>query len=177
MHQVVDRQGASSTDPSHRPASNQSDATTSARCNWDQARAELTGLPDGGLNVAFEALDRHLLDGLADQTALRWIGPDGDRRDFSYRDLAQATSRFAHLLRQLGVQPGERVSSLLGRVPELYVTALGTLKAGCVFLPLFSVFGPEPAQAPCWNNRPSLMPSPSAWRTRPWASWSKDWSR
>jgi len=75
------------------------------------------------------------------------------------------------------VQPGERVSSLLGRVPELYVTALGTLKAGCVFSPLFLVFGPEPAQAPCWNNRPSLMPSPSAWRTRPWASWSKDWSR
>jgi acetyl-CoA synthetase len=137
----------STTDPSRQPASNQSDPITSRRCDWNQARAELTGLPGGGLNIAYEALDRHLHDGHAEQTALCWIGPDGEQRDFSYRDLAQATSRFAHLLRQLDVKPGERVFSLLGRIPELYVTALGTLKAGCVFSPLFSVFGPEPAQA------------------------------
>jgi acetyl-CoA synthetase len=42
------------------------------------------------------------------------------------------------------VEPGERVFALAGRIPELYVAALGTLKAGCVFSPLFSAFGPEP---------------------------------
>ncbi|KAA6186005.1 acetate--CoA ligase [Thiohalocapsa marina] len=122
-------------------------AATRATFHWDQARAALHGLPDGGLNIAFEALDAHLDTDRADQLALRWLGRDGQVRDFSYRQLAALASRFAHLLQRLGVAPGERVFSLLGRVPELYVTALGTLKAGRVFSPLFSAFGPEPVRA------------------------------
>jgi acetyl-CoA synthetase len=119
---------------------------------WDRARVALRGLPNGGLNIAFEAVDRHLDDGLADKVAIRWIARDpkiGTQgvRDFSYRELAALTSRFANLLERLGVAPGERVFSLLGRVPELYVSALGTLKAGRVFSPLFSAFGPEPVKA------------------------------
>ncbi|KAB2839841.1 acetate--CoA ligase, partial [bacterium] len=50
------------------------------------------------------------------------------------------------LLGHLGLRKGDRVFGLLGRVPELYVTALGALKAGAVFCPLFSAFGPEPIQ-------------------------------
>ena len=115
--------------------------------SWDEARAALTGLPDGGLNIAFEAVDRHLTDGLADKVAIRWLAKDLTQRDISYRELAALTSRFAHLLQRLDVAPGERVFSLLGRVPELYVAALGTLKAGRVFSPLFSAFGPEPVRS------------------------------
>ena len=48
------------------------------------------------------------------------------------------------MLADLGVGPGDRVMSLLGRQPEQYVAALGTLKARAVFSPLFSSFGPEP---------------------------------
>ena len=115
--------------------------------SWAEARAALTGIPGGGLNIAFEAVDRHLDDGRADQVAIRWLARDLTRRDISYRELAALTSRFAHLLERLGVARGERVFSLLGRVPELYVAALGTLKAGRVFSPLFSVFGPEPVRS------------------------------
>ena len=43
-----------------------------------------------------------------------------------------------------GVQKGDRVSVLAGRIPELYIAALGTLKNVSVFCPLFSAFGPEP---------------------------------
>ena len=57
-----------------------------------------------------------------------------------------ATARFANALEGLGVERGTRVFCLLGRVPELYVAALGTLKRGAVFAPLFSAFGPEPIQ-------------------------------
>jgi len=114
---------------------------------WEQARAELQGLPGGGLNIAHEALDRHLSDGLADKTAIRWLSKEGSVRDFSYRQLSGACDRFARLLQRLGVAEGERVFSLLGRVPQLYIAALGTLKAGRVFAPLFSAFGPEPVQA------------------------------
>ncbi|NEV60795.1 acetate--CoA ligase [Thiorhodococcus minor] len=130
------------------PAPNLDDyETADAGFSWQRARAALTGLPGGGLNIAFEAVDRHLDDGLADKVAIRWLGKDLTQRDIRYRELAALTSNFAHLLERLGVAPGERVFSLLGRVPELYVAALGTLKAGRVFSPLFSAFGPEPIKA------------------------------
>ena len=51
------------------------------------------------------------------------------------------------MLRRLGVGAGERVYVLTGRIPELYVAALGTLKNRSVFCPLFSAFGPEPIRA------------------------------
>ncbi len=47
----------------------------------------------------------------------------------------------------LGVRPGDRVFVLTGRIPELYVAALGTLESRAVFCPLFSAFGPEPLRA------------------------------
>ncbi|MEI7465553.1 MAG: acetate--CoA ligase [Burkholderiales bacterium] len=120
-----------------------------AAFSWTQERARLSGLPGGGLNIAHEAVDRHLGGAHAERTAVRWIGKSGARRDLSYRELAAATSRFANALHSLGVQPGERVFVLMGRVPELYVAVLGALKAGCVVTPLFSAFGPEPIATRC----------------------------
>jgi len=115
--------------------------------SWEQARRELTGLPDGGgLNIGYEAVDRHATGPRAPVAALRWIDRDGVAHDASYRELAARTSRFANVLTTLGVQPGERVFTLLGRVPALYVAVLGTLKARCVLSPLFSAFGPEPVR-------------------------------
>jgi acetyl-CoA synthetase len=120
-----------------------------AAFSWEREREQLAGLPGGGLNIAHEAVDRHLGSARAERTAIRWIGKSGGRREFSYRALAAATGRFANALRSLGVQPGERVFVLMGRLPELYVAVLGALKAGCVVTPLFSAFGPEPIATRC----------------------------
>ncbi len=127
-------------------ASNLTDYDTAVReFSWDAARARLDGLPGGrGLNIAYEAVDRHANGPLAGRVALRCIAKDGTGTELTYAGLRTATGRFANLLAELGVTPGERVFSLLGRVPELYVAALGTLKARSVFAPLFSAFGPEP---------------------------------
>jgi acetyl-CoA synthetase len=112
---------------------------------WAEARGELTGLPaGGGLNIAYEAIDRHLAGAVRDRVALRFIRRDGTREERTYADLARDTSRFANALRRLGVEPGDLVCALAGRIPELYIAALGTLKARSVFSPLFSAFGPEP---------------------------------
>ena len=117
---------------------------TSAATFWEASRAALDGLPGGGLNIAHEAVDRHLGTECADRVAIRWLGRRGARVELSYRDLAAETSRFANALVELGVRPGERVFVLAGRVPLLYVSVLGALKHGSVLSPLFAAFGPEP---------------------------------
>ncbi len=118
-------------------------AATCAAFSWETARQALAGLPGGGLNIAYEAVERHAQGPLHDRTAFRFLG-DESVRDVSFGELARLTSRFANVLRALGVQRGERVFVLTGRIPELYVAVLGGLKAGCVVSPLFSAFGPEP---------------------------------
>ena len=119
-----------------------------ATFTWEAARAELDGLPGGrGLNIAHEAVDRHAAGPRGDRIAIRWLGKGGDVRDYTYRALRELTDRFANVLEGLGLRRGERVFALAGRLPELYVAALGTLKQGGVFCPLFSAFGPEPIRA------------------------------
>ncbi|AXX97261.1 acetate--CoA ligase [Profundibacter amoris] len=115
--------------------------------SWEEEQSLLDGLPNGKLSIAHEAIDRHVQEGMGDRLAIRWIAKDGMRLDFTYLNLQRQTARFANVLRRLGVQKGARVYTLLGRKPELYITALGTLKAGCVFCPMFSAFGPEPVQS------------------------------
>jgi acetyl-CoA synthetase len=115
-----------------------------ARFSWHEARTRLAGLPGGGLNIAFEALDRHVRAGDGDTLALRFLAKSGERLDLSFRALSERAARFANLLERLGVTKGERVFALAGRIPALYVAALGTLRHRAVFCPLFSAFGPEP---------------------------------
>ena len=115
--------------------------------SWEQARKELAGLPAGGLNIAYEAVDRHAAGERKDHIALRWLGKTDAIKDFSYARLSALSNRCANLLRSLGVAAGERVYVLTGRIPELYFTALGAWKNRSVVCTLFSAFGPEPIRA------------------------------
>ena len=113
---------------------------------WAAARERLDGLPGGSINIAHEAVDRHVAGGLADRVALRFLSKRAPPKELTYRELAEQTSRVASVLESLGIARGERVFVLAGRIPELYLAALGTLKHGSVFCPLFSAFGPEPIE-------------------------------
>ncbi|MGW5419418.1 acetate--CoA ligase [Streptomyces sp. NPDC003943] len=115
-----------------------------ATFSWRRERARLAGLPDGGVNIGYEAVDRHLVEGNGERVALRCVARDGSVRPVSYARLAGDSSRFAHVLQTLGVGRGEVVFTLLGRRYELYAAVLGTLRAGRVVCPLFTAFGPEP---------------------------------
>lgn len=118
-------------------------AATRRSCDWARARAMPDGLPNGGLNIAHEAVDRHATGPRAAREAPRWIGRRGDRRRFTWRELRTATNRVANALRAIGLQEGDRVFVLGGRIPERYLTVLGVLKAECVVSPLFSDLGLE----------------------------------
>jgi acetyl-CoA synthetase len=95
-------------------------------------------------NIGYQAVDRHVLAGDGERTAMRFIDKHDGMTSLSYASLRDLTDRFAAVLHDLGVEPGERVFLLAGRLPELYVAALGSFKARCVVCPLFSAFGPEP---------------------------------
>jgi acetyl-CoA synthetase len=114
--------------------------------SWTHARNLVDGLKLGGLNLAHEAVDRHAQGAAANKLAIRWLGKNGQVRDFSYSQLSALTNRFANVLTSLGLVKGDRVFLLSGRIPELYVAVLGALKARCVVCPMFSAFGPEPIQ-------------------------------
>ncbi|NJD32949.1 MAG: acetate--CoA ligase [Gammaproteobacteria bacterium] len=115
--------------------------------SWDQAAAQLAGLPGGALNIAYESVDRHASGAARDRLAIRFLAQGADPHDLTFGELSAASHRFANVLKQLGVKRGERVATLMGRVPALYTTVLGTLAAGAVYCPLFSAFGPEPVKA------------------------------
>ena len=119
---------------------------TCAEYSWQKAEQEFISSANRGLNIAHECVDRHAQSSRGAHLALRWLGKDGEVRDFSYGDLQRLSNRFANVLRGLGIGKGDRVFALAGRIPELYIAALGAMKNGSAFCPLFSAFGPEPIQ-------------------------------
>ena len=122
--------------------------STRAAFSWTAARRHVDGLPGGrGLNIAHEAIDRHAAGPRGARVALRCISRHGERRDLTYIDMQSETSRFANVLFRLGVERQDVVATLAGRIPLLYVAALGTMKHGSVYAPLFSAFGPDPIAA------------------------------
>ena len=114
-----------------------------ATFSWETIREQLAGLPGGGLNIAHEAVDRHAEGPRRDHTALRFLG-SVSHRDISYGELSSLSNRFANVLRRLGLGRGDRLFTLTGRIPDLYIAVLGSFKNGLVVSPLFSAFGPEP---------------------------------
>lgn len=113
--------------------------------SWKKEYTKLDGQPYKiSINIGFQAVDRHANSDLKDTLALRIIRKDKSVLDYTYYELKKETAKFANVLEKLKIKKGERVFTLLGRVPELYITALGTLKYTAVFCPLFSVYGSEP---------------------------------
>lgn len=110
--------------------------------NFDlnRARAVFSGNFLEGINACVECCDRHMGSG---KTALHWIAADGHHETRSFDQLKAAAARFANLLTQQGVRPGDVVAGLLPRTPDLVATVLGTLRAGAVYQPLFTAFGPK----------------------------------
>jgi acetyl-CoA synthetase len=99
-------------------------------------------------NIGLAVTDAQVVAGRGDQPAIRFLSktdpPDAGGTTYTYRRLAEESTKFANALIGLGVPPGSTVFVLAGRVPGLYVSVLGALKGGYLVCPLFSAFGPEP---------------------------------
>jgi acetyl-CoA synthetase len=105
---------------------------------------EHTWFEDGQLNVTVNCLDRHLATKTRDKTALIWQGePEDDVRTFTYAQLHQEVSKFANVLKSLGVKKGDRVSIYLPMIPELPIAMLACARLGIIHSVVFGGFSAE----------------------------------
>ncbi|MGR7994013.1 acyl-CoA synthetase [Xanthobacter sp. ZOL 2024] len=107
---------------------------------FEDVAALLDGDLDTGINACIECCDRHAASG---GTILDWESADGRRASYTFAQMKALSARFANLLTAQGIGPGDVVAGLLPRTPELLITILGTWRAGAVYQPLFTAFGPK----------------------------------
>jgi propionyl-CoA synthetase len=118
--------------------------------------------PDGMLNTCFNALDRHVVAGRADQPALIYDSPvTGTRRTFTYAQLLEEVAAFAGALRQLGVDKGDRVVIYMPMVPQAVVAMLACARLGAVHSVVFGGFAPAELAVRLDDARPKVVVSAS----------------
>ena len=104
----------------------------------------LTGSLATGVNACVECCDRWAAPG---RVALDWYGRDFAHLGVTFAKFEASSARFANLLRARGIGRGDVVAALLPRVPELLTVILGAWRAGAVYQPLFTAFGPAAIQS------------------------------
>ncbi|HET7721160.1 MAG TPA: AMP-binding protein, partial [Acidimicrobiales bacterium] len=97
----------------------------------------------GKLNVAYNCVDRHVEAGKGDKVAYHWEGEPGDTRTITYADLQAEVSRFAAVLRSLGVTKGDRVAIYMPMIPELPVAMLACARLGAPHSVVFGGFSAD----------------------------------
>ena len=94
-------------------------------------------------NIIYNAIDRHQKTARKNKLALIWEGEKGEQRTFSYFSLNREVSKFASVLKSLGVKKGDRVTIYMGRVPELPIAMLACAKIGAVHSVVYGGFSTE----------------------------------
>ena len=97
----------------------------------------------GKTNVSYNCLDRNITAGLGNRTAIFWEGEPGDTRKLTYADLHREVCKFANVLKQLGIESGDRVSIYMPMVPELAIAMLACARIGAVHSVIFAGFSAE----------------------------------
>lgn len=108
---------------------------------WSPPHAEW--FAGGRINVSYNCLDRHVEAGRGDRTALIWEGEPGDARTFTYAELHREVSRFANVLRSLGIKKGDRVTIYLPMIPEAAIAMLACTRIGAIHSVVFGGFSPD----------------------------------
>ena len=114
--------------------------------NWKDVEREFDWSKTGKVNIVHEAIDRHAASSRAQKVALHYTDYAGRDERYTFSDLKAQTSRFAHVLKQLGVKKGDRVGTFLPRTPELYIAILGINRLGAIPVPLFEAFMEQAVQ-------------------------------
>ena len=98
---------------------------------------------DGELNVCYNCVDRHA-EKTPDEIAIIWEGDDPSKsKTFTYKELKLEVSKFANVLKKMGVQKGDRVTIYLTMIPEVAFAMLACARIGAIHSVIFGGFAPE----------------------------------
>jgi len=117
--------------------------TAAKETSFEEADFGTKWFADGALNLAANCLDRHLAE-RGDQTAILWAGDDpSESRTISYRELHAEVCLFANVLKDRGVQRGDRVTIYMPMIPEAAMAMLACARIGAIHSVVFGGFSPE----------------------------------
>lgn len=105
------------------------------------------------MNIAHECIDRHVDAG----EAVVLVRAAGDDDSISFRQISEASSRFAHFLVEEGVKAGDRVAVMLEPSLAFYVAIFGAMKMGAIAVPMFTLFGPDGIRLRVQDCKPRLV--------------------
>ena len=106
---------------------------------WKDWEKEFDWHKTGKVNMAHEAIDRHVETWRKNKVALYYI--DDERYEkYTFQEMMFLSNRFANVLRKYGIKKGDRVFTFAPRSPEVYVSIFGILKVGAIPSPLFEAF-------------------------------------
>jgi acetyl-CoA synthetase len=94
----------------------------------------------GQMNISYNCLDRHLSTWRRNKAAIIWEGEPGETRTLTYQQLHTEVSKFANVLKSLGVKKGDRVAIYMGMVPELPIALLACARIGATHSVIFGGF-------------------------------------
>ncbi|MEL6776624.1 MAG: acetate--CoA ligase [Cyanobacteria bacterium J06597_16] len=97
----------------------------------------------GKINISYNCLDRHLKTDKRDKTALIWEGEPGDSRKLTYAELHAEVCQMANVLKDMGVQKGDRVGLYMPMIPEASVAMLACARIGAAHTVVFGGFSAE----------------------------------
>lgn len=98
---------------------------------------------NGKLNMSYNCLDRHLSTWRRNKAAIIWEGEPGDSRTLTYAQLHREVCQFANVLKQMGVQKGDRVGIYLPMIPEAAIAMLACARIGAPHSVVFGGFSAE----------------------------------
>jgi len=118
--------------------------------------------PDATLNTCYNALDRHVIAGNAERTALIYDSPVAETKQrFTYAQLLEQVATFAGVLAGFGVQKGDRVVIYLPMIPEAVIAMLACARIGAVHSVVFGGFAAKELAARIDDAKPKLVVSAS----------------
>ena len=118
--------------------------------------------PDATLNTCYNALDRHVVAGHGDRTALIYDSPvTGSQQTFSYATLLEKVAAFAGALKGFGVEKGDRVVIYMPMIPEAVIAMLACARIGAVHSVVFGGFAPGELAVRIDDAEPKVIVSAS----------------
>jgi len=116
--------------------------------DWDFNSANVKWFEGAKLNACYNCVDRHVIDGHGEKTALIWEGNNpNESQTYTYNDLLEKVQLAANALKNLGIEKGDRVCIYMQMIPELAIAVLACARVGAIHSVVFGAFAPDSLEA------------------------------